>query len=74
MDARTGLVLRLVGPLIEIVCVLILVNVRDRGRLALGVPVEYFLYAGLALGLTLVVVGLTCVRPRRDPRRPGDRD
>ena len=71
MTARTGLTLRLLGPLIEVVCLIALVNVRDRGRLAFGVPVEYPLYAGLAVGLSLVVVGLAFVKS--PDRRPVDR-
>ncbi len=71
MTARTGLTLRLVGPLIEVVCLIVLVNVRDQGRRVLGVPVEYPLYAGLAVGLTLVVVGLASVRSTS--RSPLDR-
>jgi hypothetical protein len=70
MTARTGLTLRLVGPLIEVACGIVLVNVRDQGRRFLGVPVEYPLYAGLALGLALVVVGLAFVK---GPSRPTDR-
>jgi hypothetical protein len=72
MTVRTAMTLRLLGPLIEIACVIVLLKVRDQGRLVLGIPVEYLLYAGLAFGLSLVVVGLTFARtaPRR-PREPG---
>ncbi len=70
MNARTGMILRLVGPLIEVGCLIVLLQVRDRGRSVAGVPVEYPLYAGLALGFALVVAGLTLVRPA--PRRPRD--
>lgn len=69
MTARTGLTLRLVGPLIEVICLIALSRVHDQGRLFFGLPVEYILYAGLAAGLALVVVGLTMVRP--GPRGPG---
>jgi hypothetical protein len=72
MTARTGVILRLLGPLIEVGCLIVLLRVRDQGRTVLGLPVEYPLYAGLALGLTLVVVGLALVRPA--PRNPVDRD
>ncbi len=70
MTARTGMTLRLVGPLIEVVCLIILLQVRDQNRQVAGLPVEYPLYAGLALGFALVVVGLTLARPA--PRRPRD--
>ena len=70
MNARTGMILRLLGPLIEVACLIVLLRVRDQGRQVFGVPVEYLLYVGLGLGLTLVVVGRALVRPRS--RRPGD--
>jgi hypothetical protein len=63
MTARTGITLRLLGPLIEVACLILLLKVRDQGRQVLGVPVEYPLYAGMALGLALVVAGLAFVRP-----------
>jgi hypothetical protein len=71
MTARTGLTLRLLGPLIEVACLILLLRVRDQGRQVLGMPVEYPLYAGMALGLALVVIGLAFVR--QEPRRPVDR-
>ena len=72
MSARTGLILRLLGPLIEVICLILLLQVRDRGRTYLGVPAEYPLYAGLAIGFGMVVVGLTFARPAtRRPRDPG---
>ncbi|WP_435007551.1 hypothetical protein P12x_004820 [Tundrisphaera lichenicola] len=72
MNPRTGLLLRLLGPLIEIICLILLMRVRDQGRTVLGIPAEYPLYAGLALGLALVIVGLTFSRPAtRRPRDPG---
>jgi hypothetical protein len=71
MTARTGVILRLLGPLIEVGCLIVLLRVRDQGRTVFGLPVEYLLYTGLALGLTLVVVGLALVRPA--PRHPVDR-
>lgn len=71
MTARTGVTLRLLGPLIEVACLIVLLRVRDQGRQIAGMPVEYLLYAGLALGLSLAVVGLAFVRPV--PGRPGDR-
>jgi hypothetical protein len=70
MSQRTGLILRLLGPLIEVVCLILLIRDRDRGRTILGVPVEYPLYVGLGVGFALVVVGLTFARPAT--RRPRD--
>jgi len=72
MTARTAVTLRLLGPLIEVVCVILLLRVRDQGRQFAGIPIEYPLYGGLALGFALVIVGLTFARPAsRRPRDPG---
>ena len=53
-----GLILRLLGPLVEGGCVLGLLNHARQGRTILGVAVEPILYAGLGLGVVLVMVGL----------------
>jgi hypothetical protein len=72
MTARTGLTLRLLGPLIQAASLIVLLRVRDQGRQVFGMPVEYPIYASLAFGLALVVIGLAFVRP--DPRLKGPRD
>lgn len=72
MKPETGLLLRLVGPLIEVVCVALLLRYRGQGRQVLGLPLEQVLMAGLLIGLALVIAGLTLVRrpppSRRKPR------
>jgi hypothetical protein len=73
MTARTGLTLRLLGPLIEVACLIVLLKVRDQGRQILGMPIEYPLYAGLACGLALVVIGLAFVRPASRVKGPSNR-
>lgn len=70
MTARIAMILRLLGPLIEVVCLIVLLKVRDQGRLILGMPIEYPLYAGLAVGFALVVIGL--IFSRTATRRPRD--
>ncbi|WP_435019687.1 hypothetical protein TA3x_001426 [Tundrisphaera sp. TA3] len=55
---RLGLIFRLLGPAIEGLSLVALVRYGRQGRTWLGRPLEHFLYAGLALGLVLVVVGL----------------
>ena len=72
MSSSAGLTLRLVGPLIEVFCLIGLQKWGGQGRTVAGLPVEYGLYAGLALGFALVVVGLTwfrraAVAPRDQP-------
>ncbi len=66
MTARTGVTLRLLGPLIEVACLILLLRVREQGLQIMGMPIEYPLYAGMALGLALVVIGLAFVR--QEPR------
>ena len=70
MTARTAVILRLLGPLIEVVCLIVLLKVRDQGWLILGMPIEYPLYVGLAVGFALVVIGL--IFSRTATRRPRD--
>lgn len=67
MRPETGLALRMAGPLIEVICLILLFR-PDRPRTVLGLPTDPLLYAGLLLGFTMVVLGLTMVR--RDRRRP----
>ena len=66
-SSPVGLLLRLVGPLIEVACLILLQRWGGRERTVAGLPVEYPLYAGMAIGLALVVLGLTWFR-----RRPAD--
>ena len=72
MNPRTGVVLRLLGPSIEVACLLLLHRFGDRGVTLLGRPVETFLHAGIAAGLVLVVCGLVLVRPPRRAARGFD--
>jgi hypothetical protein len=72
MTARTALTLRLLGPLIEVVCLILWLRVRDQGRTLAGIPVEYPIYAGLAVGFTLVLIGLAFSRPHSRPPRDSD--
>jgi len=66
---RIGMVLRLLGPLIECLCLIVLMRSGNRGNTFLGLPIEPFLYAGLACGLVMVIVGLLLSRSAaRHPR------
>ncbi len=69
MNASTAVTLRLLGPLIEVVCLIILLRVRDQGRTIAGIPVEYPIYVGLAVGFGLVLIGLAFSRPTSRPPR-----
>ena len=62
MSSPVGLTFRLVGPLIEVFCLIGLQKWGGQGRTIAGLAVENWLYAGLALGFALVVVGLTWFR------------
>ena len=59
---RVGVALRLLGPLVECLCLIALFRYGNRGRTLLGLPIEPFLYAGLACGLAMVIVGLLASR------------
>ena len=53
-----GLIMRLVGPLIEFPCLFALLAVRGEHRTILKYPVEPLLMAGVVLGLSLIIFGL----------------
>lgn len=72
MRPETGLLLRMLGPLIEILCVGGLLSTRGQGRAVAGMPLEYLFYAGLAVGLAMVIAGLTLVKRPRRVQRPTD--
>ncbi len=63
-SSPVGLALRLIGPLIEGLCLILLQKWGGQERTIAGLPIEYPLYAGLAVGFILVVLGLTWFRSR----------
>lgn len=67
--SRIGLVFRLLGPLIECVCLIVLMRFGNRGNTLLGLPIEPLLYVGLACGFVLVIVGLFLSRSAARHRR-----
>jgi hypothetical protein len=76
MRPETGRALRVIGPLIEVVCLVLLFAFPGRRPAPGGIPLDYGLYAGLALGFAMVVVGLTMVRhpSREQPSQPPPED
>ncbi len=72
MNPRTGVALRLLGPSIEVACLLLLQRFGDRGLRLFGQPVETWLNVGFASGLVLVACGLLLVRPAKPPARRFD--
>ena len=60
-----GLALRLLGPLVEGGCLVVLLRVRGQGQILFGVALESWLYVGLGLGLVMVIVGLLLSGTRR---------
>jgi len=70
MRPGLGSILRLVGPLVEVGCIVTLFQVRGRGDRVLGLPVETLLYGGIAAGVALVVAGIAL---SRRSSRPTDR-
>ncbi len=62
VNPRMGLTLRLLGPMVECLCLFALMRYGSRGTTILGRPIEPMLYAGLGCGLAMVVVGLLVSR------------
>ena len=67
MSSPTGLALRLIGPLIQLLCFVLLQKFGGQGRTVLGVDLEYWLYGGFGVGLVLVLLGITVFRTRHEP-------
>ena len=63
--SSTGLILRLVGPLIQLACFGLLQKRGGQGRTLLGVDLEYWLFGGFGVGLVMVILGITVFRKRR---------
>ena len=72
MSPQTGLMLRMTGPLIEVVCLIALLRDRANPGTFLGQPVEYLCYGGFFVGFAMVVAGLALVKPARKRRPPLD--
>jgi hypothetical protein len=68
MKPATGGILRRVGLLIEMACLLVLVTQSDESRRIAGVSVRHILLAGAAVGFVLWGAGLTLIM--RAARRP----
>ena len=66
MSSPAGLVLRLLGPLLQVACFAALMRWGGQGRSVAGVAVDHWCFAGFGVGLVLVVLGLTVFRVRRD--------
>lgn len=63
---QIGLLLRLIGPLIQLACVALLLRSDLATRPFAGIPSRSWLFGGFFLGFALVVVGLFLSRrPRR---------
>lgn len=73
---EVGLILRLVGPLIQVASLVLLFGVARPGQTLAGRPVRDWFYGAFGVGLVLVVVGLLLSlgrgtgKPRS--RAPGD--
>jgi len=74
MKPQTGIVLRLLGPLIEVVCAAILIKTWGEGRIVAGVRLESILMAGFFAGLMMVVAGLTMVKKPVSRAKPSALD
>jgi len=71
--ANLGAVLRMFGPLLQLVCLSMLVRAK-RGDQFLGYPVEKVAWLGVLTGLVLVAVGVALSRLRKSVKNdPIDR-
>ncbi|MEO6809082.1 MAG: hypothetical protein ABI353_08205 [Isosphaeraceae bacterium] len=71
MRPQTGLILRMVGMLIEFLCAAGILATRGRSTLIAGlVPLNIVLYVGLAFGLGLVIAGNVMVKRFQPTRQP----
>ena len=71
LKPSTGAVLRLLGPLIQIICLATLFRLPNPDvRVAGLVSARTLLYDGLVIGLLLVIAGVTLVKRPKPARRP----
>ncbi len=68
MNMEIGLILRLAGPLIQVVCMFLLMGTSLGRREIAGLPIATLLYGGFFLGFALVLVGLFLSRRPRGER------
>ena len=61
MKPVTGMTLRRVGLLIEMVCLLAFVTLKDDREIFAGVDLRRALIAGIALGFVLWIVGMASI-------------
>ncbi len=69
MKPNTGAVLRVIGPIIEILSLMTLLRNRGQDVRIVGVPIEQICYVGVIAGFTLVIVGLFLSQFRRERDR-----
>ena len=69
MKPETGILLRLLGPLLQIICAAMLLRTWDDERTFAGIPLKSLLMLGFFVGMCMVVAGLTLVKRRARTRR-----
>jgi len=62
MKPQTGLLLRMLGPLIQLICASILLKSWGERRTFAGIKLESLVMFGLYVGLMMVVAGITLAR------------
>jgi hypothetical protein len=62
MRKNLGMLLRLLGPLLQVLCLFGLLSPEFRGRQVGRFSVELLLYCGFAFGILLVITGLILMR------------
>lgn len=69
MKLDKGSILRLLGPLVEIVSIMAMLRFRGQDVTILGVPVEQLCYLGVMSGFAMVVTGLVISQYNRERKR-----
>jgi hypothetical protein len=68
MRSGTALLLRLLGPLIQVVCLVLLFSPLSRGWSVARVSAAQVLYVGFGVGFVIWALGMVLYRP--DRKRP----
>jgi hypothetical protein len=70
MRSGSALLLRLAGPLIQVVCLILLFSPGSQGWSVGGVAAQKLFYAGFGVGFLIWAVGLILYRPEHRRPRP----
>lgn len=72
MKPQTGILLRMLGAMLELICVTYWVRGAGDSRLVMGIKLNSLLMLGVFLGLAMVIAGLTLVKKPKRSRKLAD--